>query len=166
MAGGLSLEDGARVVALRSRALLALSGRGGMVSVPVPADRLRERPGLSVAAVNGPSSTVVSGGDEVLEAVLAEFPEAKRIPVDYASHSPQVAEIQRELADVLAPVRPRGGQVAFHSTVTGRRSGRWRPWPGSSPWARRCATGRWCGGPGSPGPSARRWRRRCSPGER
>ncbi|MGW5697241.1 SDR family NAD(P)-dependent oxidoreductase, partial [Streptomyces asiaticus] len=32
----------------------------------------------------------------------------------------QVAEIQRELADVLAPVRPRGGQVAFHSTVTGR----------------------------------------------
>ncbi|MBI0314947.1 type I polyketide synthase, partial [Streptomyces javensis] len=61
VAGGLSLEDGARVVALRSRALLALSGRGGMVSVPVSADRLRGRVGLSVAAVNGPASTVVSG---------------------------------------------------------------------------------------------------------
>ncbi|MCQ8194735.1 SDR family NAD(P)-dependent oxidoreductase [Streptomyces sp. RCU064] len=116
----MSLEDGARVVALRSRALLALSGRGGMVSVPVSADVLRDRPGLSVAAVNGPVSTVVSGSVEVLDAVLAEFPGAKRIPVDYASHSPQVAEIQRELADALAPVRPRGGQVAFHSTVTGR----------------------------------------------
>ncbi|MGW4079221.1 type I polyketide synthase, partial [Streptomyces asiaticus] len=120
VAGALSLEDGARVVALRSRALLALSGRGGMVSVPVPADRLRERPGLSVAAVNGPSSTVVSGGEEVLEAVLAEFPEAKRIPVDYASHSVQVEGIREGLAEALAPVRPRTGEVPFFSTVTGR----------------------------------------------
>ncbi|GDY50973.1 polyketide synthase [Streptomyces violaceusniger] len=120
VAGGLSLADGARVVSLRSKALLALAGRGGMVSVPVSADRLRNRPGLSVAAVNGPASTVVSGAVEALDAVLAEFPKAKRIPVDYASHSPQVAEIQRELADALAPVQPRGGQVGFHSTVTGR----------------------------------------------
>ncbi|AQA10165.1 hypothetical protein BV401_06385 [Streptomyces malaysiensis subsp. malaysiensis] len=120
VAGALSLEDGARVVALRSRALLALSGRGGMVSVPVSADRLRGRPGLSVAAVNGPVSTVVSGSVEVLDAVLAEFPEAKRIPVDYASHSVQVEEIQRELADALVSVRPRTGEVPFYSTVTGR----------------------------------------------
>ncbi|MCD9594559.1 SDR family NAD(P)-dependent oxidoreductase [Streptomyces sp. 8ZJF_21] len=120
VAGGLSLEDGARVVALRSRALLALAGRGGMVSVPVSADRLRDRPGLSVAAVNGPVSTVVSGPVEVLDAVLGEFPEAKRIPVDYASHSSQVEEIRRELAEALASVRPRTGEVPFYSTVTGR----------------------------------------------
>ncbi|NUH44376.1 SDR family NAD(P)-dependent oxidoreductase, partial [Streptomyces samsunensis] len=120
VAGALSLEDGARVVALRSRALLALSGRGGMVSVPVSADQLRDRPGLSVAAVNGPVSTVVSGSVEVLDAVLEEFPEAKRIPVDYASHSVQVEEIQRELAEALASVRPRMGEVPFYSTVTGR----------------------------------------------
>ncbi|ASQ92663.1 hypothetical protein CGL27_05405 [Streptomyces sp. 11-1-2] len=120
VAGGLSLADGARVVALRSKALLALSGQGGMVSVPVPADRLRDRPGLSVAAVNGPASTVVSGAVEELDVVLAEFPEAKRIPVDYASHSPQVEQIRGELAEALAPVRPGAGQIAFHSTVTGR----------------------------------------------
>ncbi|MFD8159349.1 type I polyketide synthase [Streptomyces malaysiensis] len=120
VAGGLSLEDGARVVALRSRALLALSGRGGMVSVPVSADRLRGRPGLSVAAVNGPVSTVVSGSVEVLDAVLEEFPEAKRIPVDYASHSVQVEEIREGLADALVSVRPRTGEVPFYSTVTGR----------------------------------------------
>ncbi|MEV6134350.1 type I polyketide synthase, partial [Streptomyces violaceusniger] len=120
VAGGLSLADGARVVALRSKALLALSGQGGMVSVPVSADRLRDRPGLSVAAVNGPASTVVSGAVEVLDAVLAEFPEAKRIPVDYASHSVQVEEIRGELAEALAGVEPRGGQVPFYSTVTGR----------------------------------------------
>ncbi|WP_448332548.1 SDR family NAD(P)-dependent oxidoreductase, partial [Streptomyces sp. DSM 41534] len=121
VAGGLSLEDGARVVALRSKALLALSGRGGMVSVPVSADRLRDRAGLSVAAVNGPVSTVVSGPVEVLDTVLEEFPEAKRIPVDYASHSVQVEEIREGLADALASVRPRMGEVPFYSTVTGRR---------------------------------------------
>ncbi|MGW7605270.1 SDR family NAD(P)-dependent oxidoreductase, partial [Streptomyces antimycoticus] len=120
VAGGLSLEDGARVVVLRSKALLALSGRGGMVSVPVSADRLRDRPGLSVAAVNGPVSTVVSGSVEVLDAVLVEFPEAKRIPVDYASHSVQVEEVRGELAEALAGVEPCSGRVPFYSTVTGR----------------------------------------------
>ncbi|WP_156107467.1 acyltransferase domain-containing protein, partial [Streptomyces violaceusniger] len=120
VAGGLSLSDGARVAALRSKALLALSGRGGMVSVPVAADRLGDRRGLSVAAVNGPVSTVVSGSVEVLDAVLVEFSEAKRIPVDYASHSPQVEEIRGELAEALAGVEPCSGQVPFYSTVTGR----------------------------------------------
>ncbi|WP_240003685.1 type I polyketide synthase [Streptomyces cinnamoneus] len=120
VAGGLSLEDGARIVALRSKALLALSGQGGMVSVPLPADRLRGRDGLSIAAVNGPASTVVSGGNDVLDAVLAEFPQAKRIPVDYASHSPHVEQIETELAEALAPVAPRTGTVPFYSTVTGQ----------------------------------------------
>ncbi|WP_344340673.1 type I polyketide synthase, partial [Streptomyces rhizosphaericus] len=56
VAGALSLEDAARVVALRSKALRALSGLGGMVSVSLPVDSVRERLGrwgerLSVAAV-------------------------------------------------------------------------------------------------------------------
>ena len=66
VAGILSLEDAARVVALRSRALMALAGRGGMVSVAEPAARVRERIGrwgdrLAVAAVNGPAATVICG---------------------------------------------------------------------------------------------------------
>ncbi|MGW4081395.1 acyltransferase domain-containing protein, partial [Streptomyces asiaticus] len=56
----------------------------------------------------------------VLDGVLAEFPEAKRIPVDYASHSAQVEGIREELAEALTPVRPRTGEVPFYSTVTGR----------------------------------------------
>ncbi|MEU7135935.1 type I polyketide synthase [Streptomyces sp. NPDC046261] len=119
VAGGLSLEDGARIVALRSNALLALSGQGGMVSVPLPADQLRGRDGLSIAAVNGPASTVVSGDNDVLDALLAQFPQAKRIPVDYASHSDHVERIEDELAQALAPVSPRSGSIPFYSTVTG-----------------------------------------------
>ncbi|MCP2256256.1 Phosphopantetheine attachment site, partial [Prauserella aidingensis] len=45
---------------------------------------------------------------------------AKRVPVDYASHSSQVDDLREELLDVLAPVTPRAGEVPVYSTVTGR----------------------------------------------
>ena len=67
VAGALPLADAARVVALRSRALAALAGRGGMVSVPLPAAEVETGDGLSVAAVNGPRSTVVSGDTGALD---------------------------------------------------------------------------------------------------
>ncbi|MFF9851806.1 amino acid adenylation domain-containing protein, partial [Streptomyces litmocidini] len=44
---------------------------------------------------------------------------ARRIPVDYASHSAHVDEIRDTLAEELAAVAPRSGRIAFHSTVTG-----------------------------------------------
>uniref|UniRef100_A0AAU3GPI9 SDR family NAD(P)-dependent oxidoreductase n=1 Tax=Streptomyces sp. NBC_01401 TaxID=2903854 RepID=A0AAU3GPI9_9ACTN len=121
VAGALSLEDGARVVALRSKAITRLAGRGGMVSVPLPVDEVRSLlpDGVSVAAVNGPSSVVVAGDPAGLETVLASVERARRIPVDYASHSAHVEEIHQELLSVLAAVSPRSGQVPFHSTVTG-----------------------------------------------
>ncbi|MFE0186298.1 SDR family NAD(P)-dependent oxidoreductase, partial [Streptomyces olivaceus] len=129
VAGALSLEDGARVVALRSRAIAAeLAGHGGMVAVQRP---LAEVEGIlagygeevTVAAVNGPGSTVVSGGTAALDALMADCEtrgvRARRIPVDYASHSAQVdALTDRILAD-LAPVRAGRARVPFFSTVTG-----------------------------------------------
>ncbi|MFJ8234049.1 type I polyketide synthase [Streptomyces sp. NPDC094448] len=128
VAGALTLDDAARVVALRSRALTALSGQGGMVSVARPADAVRallapwgER--LSLAAVNGPASVVVSGEPEALDALLdacaRDGVRAKRIPVDYASHSAHVARIEEELSTALAPVTPRAADIPFYSTVTG-----------------------------------------------
>ncbi|HEY8987337.1 MAG TPA: type I polyketide synthase, partial [Streptomyces sp.] len=130
VAGALSLEDAARVVALRSKALLALSGRGGMVSVSLSVDAVEERLArwegrVSVAAVNGPGSIVVSGDVDALDELLAGAEEegfrARRIPVDYASHSAHVEEIQAELAKVLAGITPRPSQVPFYSTVTVER---------------------------------------------
>ncbi|MGW2331466.1 type I polyketide synthase, partial [Streptomyces sp. NPDC001700] len=124
VAGALSIEDAAKVVALRSRAILALSGLGGMVSVALAVEQVRERltEGLSVAAVNGPSSVVVSGDVAELDALLAaceaEGIRARRIPVDYASHSAHVEAIHAELLDVLAGLEPRVAEVPFFSTVT------------------------------------------------
>ncbi|MEU4252337.1 type I polyketide synthase [Amycolatopsis sp. NPDC026612] len=125
VAGALSLEDGARVVALRSKAILALAGGGGMVSVAAPLEAVEARltGGLSIAAVNGPAAVVVSGEpgalDTLIAACEADGVRAKRIPVDYASHSAQVEQLRAELLDVLAPIRPRTGDIAFFSTVTG-----------------------------------------------
>ncbi|WP_211122036.1 type I polyketide synthase [Streptomyces yatensis] len=129
VAGGLSLEDGARVVALRSQAIArGLAGHGGMMSVSLPVEEVRERIAawdgrISVAAVNGPGAVVVSGEPEALHELLArceaEDVRAKLIPVDYASHSAQVEQIHDELLDILAPIRPRTSRTVFHSTVTG-----------------------------------------------
>ncbi|WP_367127415.1 type I polyketide synthase [Saccharothrix sp. HUAS TT1] len=123
-AGALSLEDGARVVALRSRAIAGLAGSGGMASVALPVSEVRARIGdldVSVAAVNGPTSTVVSGPTAPLEAFLGGLDgvRVRRVPVDYASHSSQVDSLRRELLDALAPVAPRPSATAFYSTVTG-----------------------------------------------
>ncbi|MGK4598620.1 acyltransferase domain-containing protein, partial [Amycolatopsis sp. w19] len=87
VAGALSLDDAARVVCLRSKAILALSGLGGMVSVAASEDRVRELlpDGVSVAAVNGPASVVVSGDVAGLDALVKRCElldvRAKRIPV-------------------------------------------------------------------------------------
>ena len=95
VAGILSLEDAAKVVALRSRALTALAGRGAMASVAEPADAVRERLAaaggrLSVAAVNGPDATVVSGDPDAVAGLVRDVRARGRagavLPVDYASH--------------------------------------------------------------------------------
>nr|WP_245703339.1 type I polyketide synthase [Streptomyces lushanensis] len=130
VAGALTLEDAAAVVALRSQALPGLSGLGGMMSVAAPVERvtaLLEPWGarLSVAAVNGPSSVVVSGDVTALDELLALCGEqdvrARKVSVDYASHGAHVEAVRDELARVLAPVRSAPPRVPFYSTVTGGR---------------------------------------------
>ncbi|MEU5930696.1 type I polyketide synthase, partial [Streptomyces antimycoticus] len=129
VAGALSLEDAAKVVTLRSQAIAAgLAGRGGMVSVGLPVDRVKERiaawdGGISVAAVNGPGSVVVSGDPGALDEMVAELEgeevRVRRVPVDYASHSAHVEAIHEELLKVLADIQPRSSEVPFYSTVSG-----------------------------------------------
>jgi acyl transferase domain-containing protein/NADPH:quinone reductase-like Zn-dependent oxidoreductase/acyl carrier protein len=128
VAGALSLRDAAKVVTLRSRAISAIAGSGGMVSIPRPVERvlaLIEPWGesISVAAHNGPSSTVVTGDAAALDELMAgcerdEVP-ATRIPVDYASHSTQVEGLRETLRESLSGLQPRTGDIAFISAVTG-----------------------------------------------
>jgi acyl transferase domain-containing protein/acyl carrier protein len=128
VAGALSLEDATQVVALRARALLALAGLGGMVSVGTRLEEVESRidrcgPGISIAAVNGPGSVVVSGElgplERLLEGCHADGIKARRIPVDYAAHSEQVEQIKDQLLEGCASVAPRTANVPFYSAVTG-----------------------------------------------
>ncbi|MGR3939227.1 SDR family NAD(P)-dependent oxidoreductase [Streptomyces sp. BRA346] len=128
VAGALSLEDGARVVALRSRVIRQdLAGRGGMMSVALSADRtsghLADWDGrLQLAVINGPGSVVVCGDpqalDELRERMDAEGVQTRRIRVDYASHSVFVEEIRDRLLSELTGLTPRTSDVPFYSTVT------------------------------------------------
>ncbi|MFI2689198.1 SDR family NAD(P)-dependent oxidoreductase, partial [Streptomyces sp. NPDC018586] len=127
IAGALSLADAARIVALRSRALTTLEGRGGMASLPLAADEVREiltawPDQLTVAAVNGPAHTVVAGDAPALQEFLDHCTErdidARRIKVSYASHSHHIDTLREELHRALDTVTPRSGDIPFHSTVT------------------------------------------------
>ncbi|MGH3373484.1 MAG: SDR family NAD(P)-dependent oxidoreductase, partial [Actinoallomurus sp.] len=133
VAGALSLEDAARIVAVRSRALRDLAGSGAMASVMAPPDAVRERLAgydgrLEIAAVNGPASVVVSGEpaavEDLVAACEADGVRARRVAVDYASHCAHVEPLRDRLLDALGPVRPERGRTAFYSTVSGGRADR------------------------------------------
>ncbi|MFI7003375.1 SDR family NAD(P)-dependent oxidoreductase [Nocardia sp. NPDC050175] len=131
VAGALSRADGAKVVALRSRAILAgLAGHGGMMSVAMSAADARARiaewgADLQLAVVNSPTSVVVCGKPEALSELHARLEQegtrARVIPVDYASHSGYVEAIRDQVIDALAEIRPRESDVPFYSTVTAQR---------------------------------------------
>jgi acyl transferase domain-containing protein len=130
VSGALSLQDGARVVALRSKAIGdVLGGRGGgMLAAGLPAAELLTRLDawdgrISLAADNGATSAVLSGDGEALDELrgqlLKEGFRAKRVPVDYASHSAHVEHLADRLLADLGPITPGTGSVAMTSTVTG-----------------------------------------------
>ncbi|BCB82712.1 hypothetical protein Psuf_000250 [Phytohabitans suffuscus] len=129
VAGALDLPDAARVVALRSKALLAIAGQGGALSIASTLDEVARRIGrwpgdLAVAAVNAPGSIGVSGSDAAIDALAAEYAaegvRVRRIAVNFASHGPHVDQLRERLLRELAPVRPRTARVPFCSTVTGQ----------------------------------------------
>ncbi|MDT0447393.1 type I polyketide synthase [Streptomyces johnsoniae] len=127
VSGALSLQDGAKIVALRSRIIgERLAGHGAMASLAQSREQTLARiqaweGSLAVAAANGSNSTVVSGDPEALEefvaACEAEDIRIRRIPVDYASHSAQVDSIREELLSELDGLRPRASEIPFYSTV-------------------------------------------------
>ncbi|MFH8342801.1 type I polyketide synthase [Streptomyces sp. AM6-12] len=126
--GALSLRDAAKIVALRSKALVELIGHGTMASVAESAEVVEERLApwgdrIGVAVVNGPRSVVVSGEpdaiDEFVEKMKADGAQARRIAVEYASHSPHVTRVRDQVTGALADVRPTTSKLPFYSTLYG-----------------------------------------------
>lgn len=129
VAGALTLADAARIVCERSTLITSLSGSGGMLSIPKPVDAVHAlllrtvAGGLHVAAINGPTSTVVSGPAAAIDELVCHCEsadvDARRIPVDFASHSPAVDVFSTDIRRALAGITPVRGEAELYSTVHG-----------------------------------------------
>jgi acyl transferase domain-containing protein len=130
LSGALSLDDAVHVICHRGRVIRTVAGRGRMAFIELSADavldELRGLEGrLSVAAVNAPTSSVISGDPEAVEEVMARLQERGvfcRVleSVDFASHSPQMEPLKDDLARALSDLRPTSPRLPMYSTVTGK----------------------------------------------
>ncbi|MFI2437576.1 acyltransferase domain-containing protein, partial [Streptomyces sp. NPDC018957] len=126
IAGALTLDDAVRVVTHRAKAIVAITGTGGMASVPLPVEEVRSLLGsyedLHIAAHNSPASTVVAGDADALAHLVVTLNDqeirARTIPVDYASHTPHVHALRDTLLTALDGIAPRTSDVTFYSTLT------------------------------------------------
>ncbi|MCL8018077.1 acyltransferase domain-containing protein, partial [Streptomyces sp. AS02] len=107
--GILTLEDAAKLVAARASLMQALPGGGTMIAVQATADEVHplvaEHEGrLAIAAVNGPSSVVISGDETAAETVATRLREqgrkTKRLTVSHAFHSPHMDGMLDAFRDV------------------------------------------------------------------
>ncbi|MFC8452064.1 SDR family NAD(P)-dependent oxidoreductase, partial [Kitasatospora sp. NPDC057223] len=126
VAGVFSLADAAALVAARGRLMQSARAGGAMVAVSATEDEVRASllPGLGIAAVNGPTSLVVSGD----EAAAEEFADhwrgqgrrVRRLTVSHAFHSHHMDDVLAEFEAVLAQVAFAEPEIDVISDTTGR----------------------------------------------
>ena len=126
VAGALSLADAARLVAARGRLMAGLPVGGVMVAVG--AGEAEVAPildgGVSIAAVNGPHSVVLSGEQSPVGALADRLARTgrrvHRLAVSHAFHSPLMEPMLEEFAAVVADIEPRRPRFGLVSNLTGQ----------------------------------------------
>ncbi len=127
-AGMMNLEDGIKLVATRGRLMDSLPQKGVMAAVF--ADEATVKKALaphanqvSIAVINGPTNTVISGNAQVVETILAELAQqeikSKRLDVAQASHSSLVDPMLDEFESIAKTINFQQPRVEFVSCLTG-----------------------------------------------
>ncbi len=128
IAGVFSLEDGLRLIAERGRLMGALPQNGTMVAVFADATRVANalnpyQEQVSIAAVNGPDNTVISGEKSAVQAVcdgLAKFGiSSKSLSVSHAFHSPLMDPVLDDFETAARRVRFTAPRLALVSNLNG-----------------------------------------------
>ncbi|MGH3378325.1 MAG: SDR family NAD(P)-dependent oxidoreductase, partial [Actinoallomurus sp.] len=123
VAGVLSLEDAAALVGERARLMAAEPTGGAMVAIQATEEEVRPHltAGVAIAAVNGPSSVVVSGDEAAVLGVAAAFEErrTRRLRVSHAFHSPLMDPILAEFGLIAETLTFNEPEIPLVSTVTG-----------------------------------------------
>ena len=126
IAGVWSLADACMVVAARGRLMQALPEGGAMVAIAATEDEVVPLLGenVSIAAVNGPASVVVSGERDAVDAVVSVFKlqgrKTSELRVSHAFHSPLMEPMLAEFREILEVVDFAPPSIPVVSNVTGR----------------------------------------------
>ena len=103
VAGVLSLADACTLVSARGRLMQALPRGGAMVSLRATEEKVLPllTDGVSIAAVNGPTSVVIAGVEDEVRAVAERFDKTRRLAVSHAFHSPLMDPMLDEFREVV-----------------------------------------------------------------
>ncbi len=128
LAGVLSLADATRLVCSRGALMGALPEGGAMLAIEATEEEAFEliaarEAELSLAAINSPSSCVISGVEAAIEECEAAWKEqgrkSKRLDVSHAFHSPLMEPMLEEFAEACASLDFQTPQLPIVSCLTG-----------------------------------------------
>ncbi|MDT5040532.1 MAG: candicidin polyketide synthase FscF, partial [Actinoplanes sp.] len=121
VAGVLSLDDACALVAARGTLMQALPAGGAMVAIAAAEAEVTPllSDGVSIAAVNGPSSVVISGVEDAVLAVAARFATTTRLRVSHAFHSSLMDPMLDDFAAVVAGLTFAEPLIPIVATSTG-----------------------------------------------